>query len=434
MKYRKLCNEGAVMHSLFHTVRVAGLCLLFLFTTAFSANAQAVSDTFPGVVDVKDLGRKYIFKKKDKAKPPSATAILPIFGYNPSLGFQIGVNMTSAKYYGDPANTSLSVASLAASISTNGVITGQVRHNTFTQNNKWNFQGNWQVSRFITFDYGLGTNQPGSVRDKINFFGEPNKSDSAVFPIRFIYLRLNEKFYRKITPTLSAGAGLSFDIRRNIDDEKLDSVTQTPHNTYSIENGFNPDHYSLNGITMDIQYITRDHPNRAYKGVYANLGFRFNAEWLGSTQNSIQWSTEVRKYFSLSSKNPEHVLAFWHWGRYLVSGTLPYLDLPGTAGDVYNRSGRAYTMYRFKGPSYFYLETEYRFPITRNKLISGVAFSNFQTASETGKTKLFENWEPGVGAGLRILFNKRTRTNMCIDYAVGSNGANGLFFGLNEVF
>lgn len=423
----------AVIHNL-HTIRVAGLCCLLLLLDGFPSWAQTVKDTLPGVVDVKYLGRKYIFKKSDKSKPPSSTAVLPIFGYNPSLGFQLGINMTAAAYRGDPQTTTLSVSALAASISTNGVVTGQVRHNTFTNRNLWNFQGNWQLSRFINFDYGLGTDQSRSVRQKFTTFGIPARNDSGVYPIRFIYIRFNEKFYRKLSPTLSAGAGLSFDVRRKIDDEKLDSTTRTPHYIYSIVNGFDPDHYSLNGITIDIQYITRDHPNRAYKGVYANLGFRFNTEWLGSTQNSIQWSTEVRKYFSLSRKNPEHVLAIWHWGRYRANGTLPYLDLPGTGGDVYNRSGRAYTLNRFKGPSYFCLETEYRFPITRNKLISGVIFGNGQTASDPGRTKLFEHWEPGVGAGLRILFNKLTRTNMCIDYAVGSNGANGLFFGLNEVF
>ena len=40
---------------------------------------------------------------------------------------------------------------------TRGVITGQARHNVFTEGNKLNFQGNWQLSKFLIADYGIGT-------------------------------------------------------------------------------------------------------------------------------------------------------------------------------------------------------------------------------------------------------------------------------------
>jgi hypothetical protein len=144
--------------------------------------------------------------------------------------------------------------------------------------------------------------------------------------------------------------------------------------------------------------------------------------------------TEFRKYISLSPRNPEHVIAFWHLGTYNLGGVLPYLDLPGTGTDMYNRSGRAYTIGRFRGPSYFYLESEYRFPITANKFLSGVVFANMQSIADAENKNLFNGWNPGAGMGLRILFNRSTRTNICIDYAFGVSGANGLFFGLNEVF
>jgi len=101
---------------------------------------------------------------------------------------------------------------------------------------------------------------------------------------------------------------------------------------------------------------------------------------------------------------------------------------------MYNRSGRAYTISRFKGPDFAYGETEYRFPITTNKLLSGVAFFNVQTASDDLNKKIFESWEPGGGLGLRILLQKKSRTVICIDYAMGKHESSGIFFGLNEVF
>jgi hypothetical protein len=155
---------------------------------------------------------------------------------------------------------------------------------------------------------------------------------------------------------------------------------------------------------------------------------------MGSTKSALQFSYDFRKYWSVSTRNPEHVIAFWNWGSYLLSGALPYLELPGTGKDPASRSGRGYTIGYFKGPKYSYSEMEYRFPITRNKFLSGVTFVNIQTADDASGIKLFKQWQPGAGAGLRLLFNKATRTNLCLDYAFGKFGAKGFFLGINEAF
>ncbi len=82
-------------------------------------------------------------------------------------------------------------------------------------------------------------------------------------------------------------------------------------------------------------------------------------------------TSDFRKYFSLSSSSPETVLAFWNWGSYLLNGTIPYLELPGTARDGTFRSGRGYTTQYFKGTKFNDTEAEFRFPILANKFISG---------------------------------------------------------------
>jgi hypothetical protein len=47
---------------------------------------------------------------------------------------------------------------------------------------------------------------------------------------------------------------------------------------------------------------------------------------------------------------------------------------------------------------------------------------------------MFSAWDKGAGAGLRILFQKQSRSTLCIDFAKGEYGSSGIFFGLNEVF
>ena len=408
----------------FPYVVITGL-LFFLSAVANAQDPAVRNDNLIPITDVGDFVKRILKKEVDttKAKKPAKMTILPSIGYNPSFGFVIGAKISAIKQFGDPANTSLSSFGLEGIYSTKGVITGQARHNIFSEANKWNFQGNWQLSKFLIADYGIGTGNKDYQTE----------SDST-FLIRFTFIRLTEKIYRQIGPNLFAGGGISFDIRTNIHDQQLEVLPSSPHERYSLRNDFDPKKYSANGLLLAFQYNTREHPLRSYGGAYVDVNVRFNQQWLGSTKNSIQFIYDLRKYISLSKRNPEHVVAFWHWASYKLYGSVPYLELPATAYDTYGRSGRAYTMGRFKGPAYACFEGEYRFPITKNKLVSGVAFMNLQTASDDLQKKIFQYWEPGGGGGLRILLQKQSRSTICIDYAIGKYGSRGFFFGLNEVF
>jgi outer membrane protein assembly factor BamA len=368
-----------------------------------------------------------------KSKPP-AFAILPSFGYNPSLGFVIGAKMSAGKQYGHPSDTKYSVFGMEALYTSKGITTLQARHNVFIEKNKWNFQGNWQVARFGIIDYGLGTGDGDHNSNSFSIDEFPVTNSDSAFPIKYNYYRFTEKAYRLLLPHFYAGVGVSFDIRNRIDDEKEQNGFDTPHQLYSIRNGYDPKAYSANGLLLGFQYNTREHPFRSYGGIYADFLLRWNQQWMGSSKNALLVQYDLRKYWSLSKLNPEHVLAVWHRASYLLSGSLPYLEMPATGYDDYYRSGRAYTIGRFKGPSYAYLETEYRFPITRNKLISGVCFINFQTASTDMGQRLFSSIDTGEGLGFRFLLQKGSRTTLCMDVARGNYGAAGIFFGLNEAF
>lgn len=370
-------------------------------------------------------------KKPDSLKKKSGITVIPNIASNPSIGFQLGIKAVAGRVLGNDPNTLMSVAATSASITTKGIIYFYVNHNVYTPGNKWNFQGNIVAAKTVTPDFGLGIGEAatGSVEDSV--LSNPSRKGRA---LHSIYLNIREKVYKQVRKNLFLGAGVSFDIRKKIEDTKTPAGELTPYNIYSDRYGFNRDDYSSNGFLFNVQYTTRDNQNRAYKGIYADVGFRVNQTWIGSTKSAVQFTSDFRKYWSLSKRNPEHVIAFWNWGSYLMSGALPYLELPGTGKDGAFRSGRGYTVTYFKGTKYNYSEVEYRFPITRNKFLSGVAFGNIQTSNDDLGTNLFEKWQPGGGAGLRVLFNKATRTNLCLDYAWGKYGSKGFFLGLNEAF
>ena len=361
----------------------------------------------------------------------SGITVVPNIAANPTIGGQLGIKAVAGRRLGTDSNTLFSVGATSASITTKGIIYFYINHNIFTPGNKWNLQGNLVVAKTVTpdFGYGIGKALSGGTRED-SILGDPNHKG---YLIRSYYYNAREKVYKNVAKNLFVGAGLSFEIRRKIN---LGDTTNnvTPSSVYDNRHGFPKDRYSANGFLFNVEYITRDNPNRAYKGIFFDAGVRINQKWIGSTKNSIQITTDFRKYFSLSPSNPEMVLAFWNWGSYLVNGDIPYLELPGTGRDGTYRSGRGYTSQYFKGTQFNDTELELRFPILANKFLSGVAFGNLQTGNDEHGTKIFQVFQPGYGAGLRVLFNKHTRTNLALDYAYGRFGRKGFFLNLNETF
>ncbi|MDM1296678.1 BamA/TamA family outer membrane protein [Sphingobacterium sp. N143] len=418
--------------------------LLTLFPNSLNAQSEEKRDTvsndkihpdsaLASQYDISDLIGRIIHpkRKKERSSRRSPITLMPNIAYNPTIGGQIGIKAVAGKVLGDPKTTTMSIAATSASITTKNIMVFYISHNVFTPNNKLNFQGTFALVKMVALDAGLGMTPQGKWNtEEEKIVANP---DHQKYGAKYNAFTFNEKVYKRVADGLFLGAGVAFDLRRKIiSNGPMGNIT--PNSIYTEKHGFEPDSYNSNGLLFNMQYTTRDNPNRPYKGIYSDIGLRWNTTLLGSSKNAVQLSTDFRKYFSLSESDPAHVLAFWYWGSYKLGGTLPYFELPGTGRDVAVRSGRGYTLGYFKGTSFGYAETEYRFPILKNRFLSGAAFFNLQSASDELGTKLFERWQPGGGAGLRVLFNKATRTNLCLDYAFGKYGSRGFFLGLNEAF
>jgi len=370
-------------------------------------------------------------KKNDSTHKRSPIIVVPNIAANPTIGFQAGIKAVAAERLGTDPNTLLSVGATSASITTKGIIYFYINHNIFTPGNKWNIQGNFVVSKSVTPDHGFGIGDgkaEGSLADQV--LADPTEKG---YSINSYYFKFSEKIYKEIAKSLFLGGGMEFDIRGDM--KQTDTVNNaTPMSVYNNKYGFPQDHYAADGFLLNLEYTSRDNPNRAYHGFYFDVGFRLNQTWIGSTKNSEQFTTDVRKYFSLSESDPEMVIALWNWGSYLAGGAIPYLELPGSTKDGTSRSDRGYTAQFFKGTQFNDSEAEFRFPILNNKFISGVIFGNLETANDEQGVGLFQIFQPGGGAGLRILFNKLTRTNLAVDYAWGALGNHGFFLNLNEAW
>ena len=78
---------------------------------------------------------------------------------------------------------------------------------------------------------------------------------------------------------------------------------------------------------------------------------------------------------------------------------------------------------------------EYRGTLMRNGLLGMVAFLNTTTVTNLDTDeRLFDSFATAAGAGLRLLINKRSKTNLCFDVAFGKQGSRGIYLAVQEAF
>ncbi len=369
---------------------------------------------------------------------------LPVVAARPALGFMYGL-APSASWMMGPAETTHRSAMVSSILyTTKKQFLFFLKTNVFLRNDTWNLLGDWRYFDTSQPTFGLGTGPAsahltsGGIEYEDGKFTQPTKASQAMDFKFFRFYQVGLKRFRD--SRLFLGLGYHLDIYYQVDDKLLDLDTippvETYHHLYSVARGFSTTDYTLSGLSLNAIYDTRDNAINPYDGRFAYLSLRFNPTFLGSDQNSSVLWFEYRDYFRLSHHRPRHLLGIWFYGNMITSGNVPYLDLPALGWDQFGRSGRGYAQGRFRGENLMYAEVEYRIPLLREKELLGmVLFLNATTASSTDdQIGLFEYIEPAAGTGLRIMINRRARTNISLDYAWGHYGSHGFYLNVNEVF
>src|ERR1700744_4953221 len=379
-------------------------------------------------IDIFDVVRHWMKKPAKQTDTLSTNkknlSILPVVGYSPSNGAILGAAVSVTKYMGDPKNTKLTTALLNISATSKKQVILSMRYDLYTAQNNWYVSGDNRLLYFTQPTYGLGIYGLHDQPYTFNLNGlSVTTHGSLEQPLRYNYLRLYETFLRKINDQhWYAGMAVMIDDNFKIQDQSLslDSpVHITSHYTYSKAYGFNTTQYNTEGLAAVLMHDSRDNPISPYSGYYLNVSYRVNPEFLGSSKNSTVLYYEYRTYINVNKNIPRNLIALWFWGTNVISGHVPYLELPSITWDTYNRSGRGYIQGRFRGTNMLYGEAEFRFRITQNGLLGGVTFIDCTTASNPlpyVSQNLFNTVAPGGGVGLRIKMNKADRTNITVDY------------------
>lgn len=413
--------------------RIAACSLLILFTALTAGRLYAqdkqlipitryrLKDTLTGAKkdtsEEKDLSDILgsIFKKNYKPSKTDSIGRKPIISFVPAIGYslqtQTAGTLTGNIVFRLAPDSKVSAITTSMGFTQRKQFTLPIVSTIWTRNNNYVFLGDARFYIYPQSTYGLGSNS--------------NIGDEQ--PMRYNLFRFSEVMMRRITGNFFMGLGYKLIKHWNISHtEPLDGA---PSDYENYETAVKT---TSAGVSINALFDSRDNSVNPEKGFYAALQYCTYDKAFGSNSNWQSLVIDVRKYYKLPAGS-DNVIAFWSYDWLTLSGRPPYLDLPSTSWDTYSTTGRGYIQSRFRGAQMLYAETEYRFKITRNGVLGGVAFLNGETLSAAPGTKL-ESIQPGYGPGLRIKLSKVSKTNLDIDYGFGNQGSRGLFLTVGEVF
>lgn len=391
------------------------------FDSAASAPGSSVSpDSAAAAVpqrDVFDLLREYILHREFEPEVSGTIpiglswAILPTLSYNPVYGLAVGAMISGAGWRG-AESTRFSQLSISGNISTTGQIQAQARGDIFSHGGNYLLKLDVRYLDTKRSTWGLG----------------PISSSQIEYPMDFRLARLYGTMYRRANGPVFIGIGYHYDEFYDIVDAPVEEGETTPFLSY---HGAALSRTVATGLSLNVLGDTRDNLANPSSGYYLSSNFRDYMRSLGSDENWQEMWIEMRVYPHLPSGS-RNVLAFWLYG-WMTFGKAPYLNLPSNGWDMYGRASRGYLQGRIRGANQVYLESEYRWALTRDGLWGAVAFLNGACTTDPN-TGIFGRPDWAAGTGLRIKFNKTSNTNLAIDYGWGTHNSSGFFLGMSEVF
>lgn len=396
-------------------IRKLPVILICLFPAMVSAHSiGCINDTARQGADTikkKDLidVARHVLKIRSATRPDTVVthkiyfSILPISSSEEGATKAIITSTTAGFYLGERSTTKLSSITFTPYFNFTGRYGLPIRSNIWLNNNEWNILGDTRFLIYPINTWGLGGNQP----------------ESDNFLLNYKYFRFYQSALKRVTSYFFVGMGYNLDDYIDLDVTPSDVNAFKKFTNYKY--GTAEDESSVSsGPTINLLYDTRNNSLNPTPGVYANIIYRYNTMPLGSDNNWQSLYIDLRKYISLTHTGSKNMFAFWaYYWTSLTPGT-PYLDLPSIGMDPYQRSGRGIEQSRYRGQRLCYFETEYRRDITANGLLGFVLFSNVNSVTQPNNNR-FVYWHPAGGGGLRIKFNKKSDTNVCIDYGFSKN-------------
>jgi len=307
---------------------------------------------------------------------------------------------------GNEATTNISTVYFIPYISFSNQYGFQLQPNIWLENNRWNFTGEYFILNFPQSTWGLGGNS-----------GEESET-----LVESKHLRIYQNALVRLFPRLAVGVGYALDRHFAIYVTEQDKLNIKDYQANTVSSGF----------TFPAIVDTRRNSINPERGMMSAITYSLYLPALGSDDKWQSFFWDVRKYLPFSTQKPS-ILAFRSFYWTVISGKAPYFDLPSVRWEpALGSASRGIQKGRYRSNAMLYAESEYRFGISANGLWGGVVFANVTAPSEYG-TQNFKYWHPAAGAGVRLKFNKYSRTNVTFDFGM-SKEYFSVYLNIGEAF
>ena len=202
------------------------------------------------------------------------------------------------------------------------------------------------------------------------------------------------------------------------------------------ENDFTRDFFEQNeiddnfvsSIGLNLSFDNRDYPYNPTRGFTFSIRPKLNRAWLGSDSDYIDTDYNFSYFNSLQ----ENLILALNVSGGFASGDVPF---DGYQNYGVRNSLRGYEAGKYKGRNMIASQAELRWQFY-NKW-GAVVFGGTGSiwGNENNGEEEFERaWLPSAGLGLRYMVSQAKKINLRLDYAVGVDGNQGLYFGVMEAF
>ncbi len=318
---------------------------------------------------------------------------VPAFGYAPETRTNVGaVALFTFHLYKDTI-TRTSNAKIKFNYTWNRQSIFESEWNYFFREERWFTKGRLNYSKFPDLYYGVGPETPDS--NKLGF--NSNRFLSEAYGLK------------KIGNKLFTGLNVKYTSYSKVSD------TNTRIAYAELNNA------KVMGIGYTLMKDTRNSLLTPSDGVY----YFFNSVYDFSKTNYGEIVLDLRRYHSWNNKV---TLAGRFYNAFVV-GTPPFYDYSVLGGD---RFVRGYYYGRYRDNYLSTLQGECRFVVVwRVGLAAFGGLSSIYSPANNFKT---DNVMVNYGGGLRFMMDKKDKTNLRLDYAIGSNGNNGFYVAFGESF
>ena len=394
------------------------LYIFILFFIAFNSIAQNPDsyyidknkDSIPQVDGIDYLIKLFkINKSQEKIEDKKVS-----FSFFPTdtknAGGRVLVSSFNATFLlGDKKTTNASTVYFIPYIAFNGQYGVELYPTIWLKNNSWNLVGEYFALNFPQDTWGLGGDSPKSNQTLVD--GKQ--------------ARFHQNLLKGILPNLAVGLGYQLDVHYDLNIDATES-TETPILPENIKKTT-----TSSGLSIPIVYDNRKNINTPLEGTYASFTYLYNAPSLGSDAKWQSLFIDLRKYYSLAYARSVLGFRCYYWS--VLSGDAPYFDMPSTRSEPGTASSsRGVQKNRYRSNAMLFFESEYRFNISKNGFVGGVLFANTTSASEFDSQR-FKHWQPAIGTGVRLKFNKYTKVNVAFDFGISKDFAS-VYLKIGEVF